>query len=81
MNSFDEIYFYQSNEEFVSMGKICDERVQDRQYIIEDSYICLDGNNSFLISTIPHLCESKDLLDCGENVFFVHPERSSPFQC
>ena len=48
-----------------------------RKYILEDSYLCLNGGYTFLMSTMHHLCEPEDLSDCGDNTFFAHSEVSS----
>ena len=40
-----------------------------RQYILEDSYVCLDGRYTFLTSTMYHLSEPEDLSGCGDQMF------------
>ena len=57
------------------------EMVQDRQYIIENSYLFLNEGLLFLTSTMHHLCKPEDLSDCGVNIFFAPTEGSSWYFC
>ena len=45
--------------------------VKGRQYILENSYLCLDEGYTFLNSTMHHLCEPEDLQCCGDNNFLL----------
>ena len=55
---------------FDSNGEINAKIVQDRKYILGDSYLCLDGDYIFLISTMHHLYEPEDLF-IYDNIFFI----------
>ena len=41
------------------------------QYILKDSYLCLNGCYTFLTSTIHHLIEPEDPSACGDYIFLL----------